>query len=155
MKVLLKVQSPSCICELQSRQTRERSPVQVCFAPLVGPLDLDALSKLSHHLGHSVCGKMAASRCSQCQPLWYCGSGALHRELRFHLPMLTFATECQRADWPEHKRTCKSLKGGRYRLPAALTPSADPGRGHVGAPTVHVQLEHVPQRSDLQRHAQG
>ena len=24
---------------------------------------------------------------------------------------------------------------GRDRLPAALTPSADPGRGHVGAPT--------------------
>ena len=48
----------------------------------VGTLDFDALSKLSHHLGHSVCGKKAASRCSQCQPLWYCGSGALHRELR-------------------------------------------------------------------------
>ena len=28
--------------------------------------------------------------------------------------MLTFTTECQRVDWPEHKRTCKSLKGGRW-----------------------------------------
>ncbi|KAI0329865.1 hypothetical protein GY45DRAFT_1324470 [Cubamyces sp. BRFM 1775] len=62
----------------------------------VGPLDFDALSKLSHNPGCSVCGKKAASRCSQCQSVSYCGPA------------------CQRADWPEHKHSCKSLKGGRW-----------------------------------------
>ncbi|KAI0704233.1 hypothetical protein C8T65DRAFT_830856 [Cerioporus squamosus] len=96
-----------------------KKPNEARFKPSillpVAPLDFDALSKIAHNLGCSVCGKKAASRCAQCQSVWYCGA------------------ECQRADWPEHKQSCKSLKGGRWvpitfqaQLPIPSIPGVDP-----------------------------
>ncbi|RDX40254.1 hypothetical protein OH76DRAFT_1413095 [Lentinus brumalis] len=62
----------------------------------LGPLDLAAMTKLSHNLGCAVCGERATSRCAQCQSVSYCGAA------------------CQRANWPQHKLDCRQLKGGRW-----------------------------------------
>ncbi|TFK80178.1 hypothetical protein K466DRAFT_592002 [Polyporus arcularius HHB13444] len=97
----------------------DKKPNEARFKPSVllpvAPLDFDALAKIAHNLGCSVCGKKGASRCAQCQTVWYCGA------------------ECQRADWPDHKQSCKSLKGGRWvpitfqeQLPLPSIPGVDP-----------------------------
>ncbi|KAI0752552.1 hypothetical protein C8Q80DRAFT_460968 [Daedaleopsis nitida] len=62
----------------------------------VGPLDFDALAKLNEKQGCVLCGKKTTSRCSQCQSVSYCG------------------IECQRADWKDHKHTCRTLKDSRW-----------------------------------------
>ncbi|KAI0689810.1 hypothetical protein C8T65DRAFT_721316 [Cerioporus squamosus] len=98
----------------------DKKPNEARFKPSVllpvAPLDFDALSKMAHNLGCSVCGKKAASRCAQCQSV--CTAEPV---------------KCQRADWPEHKQSCKSLKGGRWvpitfqaQLPIPSIPGLDP-----------------------------
>lgn len=73
------------------------------FLP-VGPLSLEDIGKLNADTGCALCGRRTSSRCSQCQSVSYCGK------------------ECQRADWPSHKHTCRSLKGGTWRaLPFSRT----------------------------------
>ncbi|KAI0816920.1 hypothetical protein BC628DRAFT_1334034 [Trametes gibbosa] len=62
----------------------------------VGPLGFEAIGKLTSDTGCEVCGKRGARRCAQCQSAAYC------------------STECQKIDWPTHKHTCRSLKGGRW-----------------------------------------
>ncbi|KAI0634533.1 hypothetical protein C8Q77DRAFT_1073092 [Trametes polyzona] len=62
----------------------------------VGPLGFEAMGRLNKDTGCDVCGKSAPRRCGQCQSASYCSQ------------------ECQRVDWPTHKKTCRSLKGGRW-----------------------------------------
>ena len=57
----------------------DKKPNEARFKPSVilpiAPLDFDALAKIVHNLGCSVCGKRGASRCARCQTVWYCGPG--------------------------------------------------------------------------------
>ncbi|KAI0672104.1 hypothetical protein C8Q78DRAFT_971565 [Trametes maxima] len=62
----------------------------------LGPLGPEAIGKLNNKTGCDVCGKHSGLRCGQCQSASYCGPA------------------CQKVDWPSHKRTCRSLKGGRW-----------------------------------------
>ncbi|TFK85917.1 hypothetical protein K466DRAFT_525107 [Polyporus arcularius HHB13444] len=62
----------------------------------LAPLGFDVLGRLNSDVGCALCGKEQTSRCSQCQSVSYCGP------------------DCQKADWPAHKQTCRSLKGGRW-----------------------------------------
>ncbi|KZT04914.1 uncharacterized protein LAESUDRAFT_760660 [Laetiporus sulphureus 93-53] len=70
---------------------------KVSFPLPVGPLGYEDIAKLNSDTGCALCGKKSSSRCSQCQTVSYCGQ------------------DCQRADWPHHKRTCRSLRGGVWR----------------------------------------
>ncbi|KZT04913.1 uncharacterized protein LAESUDRAFT_656844 [Laetiporus sulphureus 93-53] len=78
------------------RQLLEQDYTISFFLP-VGPLSNKDIAKLNEETGCVLCGKDHASRCKQCQSVFYCGP------------------ECQRADWPDHKHTCRSLKGGTWR----------------------------------------
>ncbi|KAH9925054.1 uncharacterized protein BXZ73DRAFT_50322 [Epithele typhae] len=78
------------------RQAIEESYKLSVILPL-GPLDFTSIGKLNNDAGCYICGAPKASRCGQCQSVSYCSQ------------------ECQRADWGEHKQTCKSLKGGSWR----------------------------------------
>ncbi|KAI0704243.1 hypothetical protein C8T65DRAFT_728205 [Cerioporus squamosus] len=89
----------------------DKKPNEARFKPSVllpvAPLDFDALSKMAHNLGCSVCGKKAASRCAQCQMSARRLAGA--------------------------QASCKSLKGGRWvpitfqaQLPIPSIPGLDP-----------------------------
>ncbi|TBU39347.1 hypothetical protein BD309DRAFT_1083464 [Dichomitus squalens] len=80
--------------KVERRRTEQSFKVSVLLP--VGPLEYDALARLNVNLGCAVCGKRATSRCAGCQSIAYCGS------------------ECQRSDWPDHKITCRSLKGGTW-----------------------------------------
>ena len=104
--------------EVERRPGEEAFKISVLL-PL-GPLEYTALSKLNANQGCPVCGKRAASRCAGCHSVSYCGQGT-HFFRPGHLSaslilMRTFnVAVCQRADWPEHKITCRSLKGGTWR----------------------------------------
>ncbi|KAF9528997.1 hypothetical protein CPB83DRAFT_853592 [Crepidotus variabilis] len=76
------------------------------------PLSMQVLGKLTSDVGCEICGEKIASKCSQCLTVSYCGK------------------ECQRLDWPNHKATCKSLKGGSWH-PIDLfdMPELPPGVG--------------------------
>ncbi|KAI9056703.1 hypothetical protein FKP32DRAFT_1598891 [Trametes sanguinea] len=76
------------------RRGEEKYRVSVLLP--VGPLSGDAIGKLNSKTGCAICGKPASQRCGQCQSASYCGA------------------DCQRVDWPAHKPTCRSLKGGRW-----------------------------------------
>ncbi|KAM5546042.1 hypothetical protein V8D89_000168 [Ganoderma adspersum] len=80
--------------KVDRHQTEKDYKVSVLLP--VGPLEYGPLAKLNSNVGCVVCGKRTVSRCSQCQSASYCGSA------------------CQRADWPQHKAACRSLKGGRW-----------------------------------------
>ncbi|KAI0761367.1 hypothetical protein BD413DRAFT_607160 [Trametes elegans] len=76
----------------------------------IGPLGFEAIGKLNNKVGCAICGKNGARRCSQCLTVSYCSA------------------ECQRADWPAHKKACRSLKGGRWctvRFRAAVPGTED------------------------------
>ncbi|KAJ3542898.1 hypothetical protein NM688_g5924 [Phlebia brevispora] len=61
----------------------------------LGPLSFEDVGKLNLDvLGCPVCGSKASKRCAKCQMVMYC--------------------KCQRADWPEHKKSCLSFKGGTW-----------------------------------------
>ncbi|KAI0356850.1 hypothetical protein OH77DRAFT_1477050 [Trametes cingulata] len=57
----------------------------------LGPLEYEAISRISGTTGCAVCGARRVFRCKQCQTVQYCSA------------------ECQRADWPTHKDPCRSL----------------------------------------------
>lgn len=65
------------------------------FLPL-GPLSFEDVGKLNNDTGCVLCGRKTTSRCSQCQSVAYCSS------------------DCQKADWPNHKRVCRALNGGTW-----------------------------------------
>ncbi|GBE83314.1 hypothetical protein SCP_0503620 [Sparassis crispa] len=79
-----------------SREAMEQS-FKLSFVLPVGPLAFEDLGKLNADTGCVVCGDKTTSRCTQCLSVAYCGR------------------ECQLAHWPEHKQTCRSLKGGTWR----------------------------------------
>ncbi|PIL28917.1 hypothetical protein GSI_08963 [Ganoderma sinense ZZ0214-1] len=104
--------------EVERRHGEESFKVSVLLP--IGPLEYNALSKLNANQGCAVCGKRAASRCAGCHSISYCGQGAppyLPSPLkpRNKLTFSFYFAACQRAHWPEHKATCRSLKGGTWR----------------------------------------
>ncbi|OSD02564.1 hypothetical protein PYCCODRAFT_1389695 [Trametes coccinea BRFM310] len=62
----------------------------------IGPLGPEAIAKLASKSECVVCGKHGSRRCGGCLSVSYCGP------------------DCQKSDWPAHKPTCRSLKGGRW-----------------------------------------
>ncbi|RDX41978.1 hypothetical protein OH76DRAFT_1467037 [Lentinus brumalis] len=99
MKLLMKLLSMNAKL-LPPDYKPERGPYEekhkVSVLLPVGPLSFEALGSLNNDTGCAICEKERTSRCSQCQSVSYCGA------------------ECQKADWPEHKKACRSLKGGRW-----------------------------------------
>ncbi|KAJ3515707.1 hypothetical protein NLJ89_g1594 [Agrocybe chaxingu] len=73
-----------------------KTGLKVSFVLPLGPLSMQHVGKLTNNPGCEVCGKENTSRCLQCLAAAYCGR------------------ECQTADWPNHKKTCRSLKGGSW-----------------------------------------
>ncbi|KAF9563553.1 hypothetical protein CPC08DRAFT_661655 [Agrocybe pediades] len=71
--------------------------LKLSFLLPLAPLSLKDIGRLATNSGCEVCGKKNVSRCLQCLSVAYCGS------------------ECQKADWPNHKATCRSLKGGTWK----------------------------------------
>ncbi|TFK19415.1 hypothetical protein FA15DRAFT_674468 [Coprinopsis marcescibilis] len=70
---------------------------KLSFVLPLGPITMAELGKLTDLSGCEVCGSTkGTSRCSSCLSVLYCG------------------TKCQSADWPRHKATCRSLKGGTW-----------------------------------------
>lgn len=104
------------------KESTEQSFKASFLLPL-GPLSYDDISKLNSDPGCVLCGKKTTSRCSQCQSVAYCGSGArlpcLYCTMFWHSPRL-FA-DCQKADWPHHKPVCRSLNGGTWRTTRFVT----------------------------------
>ncbi|OSC99312.1 hypothetical protein PYCCODRAFT_1460866 [Trametes coccinea BRFM310] len=80
----------------KAKRQRGEEKYRVSVVLPVGPLSADAIGKLNSKAGCAICGKPALQRCGQCQSASYCG------------------TACQRVDWPAHKASCRSLKGGRW-----------------------------------------
>ncbi|OSX56732.1 hypothetical protein POSPLADRAFT_1158823 [Postia placenta MAD-698-R-SB12] len=101
-----------------------KTPLETDFTPSfflpVGPLGFADIGKLNADTGCFLCGKKAASRCSQCQSVSYCGP------------------ECQHADWPNHKHTCRSLKGGSWRT----IPFTRVMPGHEGSYSAYLNRFH-------------
>ncbi|KAG6909518.1 hypothetical protein DXG01_017075 [Tephrocybe rancida] len=62
----------------------------------LAPLNMRDLGKLNSISGCELCGNEMRSRCTQCLVVSYCGK------------------ECQREDWSNHKRLCRSLKEGTW-----------------------------------------
>ncbi|KAJ4471599.1 hypothetical protein J3R30DRAFT_3527059 [Lentinula aciculospora] len=95
---------------------RNSSGTEATFAlsfllPL-GPVNQQAIGKLTRHPGCVVCGKKTVSKCSRCLAMTYCGA------------------ECQRVHWKEHKPTCNSLHGGEW---AEITFSMQPTEMRLAA----------------------
>ncbi|KAI1792760.1 hypothetical protein LXA43DRAFT_314595 [Ganoderma leucocontextum] len=75
----------------------------------IAPLGFREIDRLGNDPGCVVCGNERKARCSQCQSVSYC------------------SVACQKADWPAHKQTCLSLKGGKWwTIPFRVCP---PGEG--------------------------
>ncbi|PIL28923.1 hypothetical protein GSI_08970 [Ganoderma sinense ZZ0214-1] len=98
----------------------------------IGPLGFSDLGRLSNDPGCAVCGKERKSRCSQCQSVSYC------------------SVACQKADWPTHKQTCRSLKGGRWcTIPFRVCP---PGEGGQPKPrSTRLDVNHPQPWTDADR----
>ncbi|KDR80994.1 hypothetical protein GALMADRAFT_61129 [Galerina marginata CBS 339.88] len=79
----------------------------------LGPLTMREMGKLTTDTGCEVCGKKNISRCLQCLSVAYC------------------SPECQKHDWPNHKPTCRSLKGGTWHTVTFDTPETPHGAGVV------------------------
>ncbi|KAL1948271.1 hypothetical protein VTO73DRAFT_12346 [Trametes versicolor] len=82
--------------DFQPQRRRYEEQYRASVLLPIGPLGFEAISKLTHDTGCEVCGKSGTSRCGQCQSALYCSPA------------------CQKIDWPNHKSTCRSLKGGRW-----------------------------------------
>ena len=72
---ILKGNTPLISKELRIEKRSTEKQFQTSVILPIGPLEYEALSKLNSHVGCSVCGKKAATRCSQCQSVSYCGAG--------------------------------------------------------------------------------
>ncbi|PCH36759.1 hypothetical protein WOLCODRAFT_140570 [Wolfiporia cocos MD-104 SS10] len=111
-KLLLKVLSLNATY-LPADYSPERGPTedgfQVSLLLPVGPLSFGDVGKLNRDLGCAVCGKKSDNRCARCKSVSYCGD------------------ECQRADWSDHKQSCRSIVGGTWRtVPfAAMAPGTE------------------------------
>jgi hypothetical protein len=88
----------------------------VSFLLPLGPLDFEDIGRFNLDMGCAVCGNKITKRCSGCQSVTYCSAGMYMTANYFPLVLLiTFAKlECQSLDWPMHKLTCKSIKGGTW-----------------------------------------
>ncbi|KZT64969.1 hypothetical protein DAEQUDRAFT_565796 [Daedalea quercina L-15889] len=84
------------------REPAERNFKASFFLPL-GPLSFEDIGRLNSDPGCVLCGQKTTSRCSQCQSVAYCGA------------------DCQKTDWPHHKRVCRSLHGGAWRTVRFVT----------------------------------
>ncbi|KAG8996078.1 hypothetical protein FRB93_000929 [Tulasnella sp. JGI-2019a] len=93
------------ILEMNSKRvpasyTSKRGPREqdftLSFILPVGPLDSKDLGCLNINDGCVVCGKPGDKRCASCVAIYYC------------------SRECQRADWSDHKSTCKTLKDATW-----------------------------------------
>ncbi|KAG8846385.1 hypothetical protein FRB96_001998 [Tulasnella sp. 330] len=115
-----------------------RGPREQNFTPSfilpVGPLESKDLGRLNINNGCVVCGKPADKRCAGC-------AGGFQENVRsFSKPTLYLywlsvaihycSPECQKADWPDHKSTCKTLMNAKwtfvrfYIIPPGLPPGA-------------------------------
>ena len=63
--------------------TEDRYELSVLL-PL-GPLEFDAVARLTSNFGCAVCGKKASSRCSQCQSVSYCSACACFLSSAAHI----------------------------------------------------------------------
>ncbi|PPR06757.1 hypothetical protein CVT24_013065 [Panaeolus cyanescens] len=77
-------------------QAKAKSGYKASIVLPLGSIGMKELGELTGDTGCAVCGKRSYSRCIQCQSVTYCGK------------------ECQRADWPNHKTECTSLKGATW-----------------------------------------
>ncbi|KAH0583200.1 hypothetical protein H2248_011083 [Termitomyces sp. 'cryptogamus'] len=86
------------------RRRKDEAEHRLTFIIPLGPLNMRDLGKLNSTSGCELCGKKMKSRCTQCLSVSYCGkvNGSVQITL----------VECQRDDWPNHKKLCRSLKGG-------------------------------------------
>ncbi|RDB27781.1 hypothetical protein Hypma_003242 [Hypsizygus marmoreus] len=82
--------------EYKPRREKTESSHRLSFVLPLGPLGMRDLGKLNNSPGCEICGKRDTSKCTQCLTVSYCGK------------------DCQRADWQEHKKRCRSLKGGTW-----------------------------------------
>ncbi|KAH9931586.1 uncharacterized protein B0H18DRAFT_1116365 [Fomitopsis serialis] len=101
----------------------------VSFLLPFGPLGYEDIGKLNKDTGCVLCGRKTASRCRQCQSVSYCGA------------------DCQKADWPDHKHACRTLKGGTWRTLPFLT--VLPGREGMFA----TRINRFSQASDMRPNA--
>ncbi|RPD60626.1 hypothetical protein L226DRAFT_506562 [Lentinus tigrinus ALCF2SS1-7] len=131
MKLLLKVLAMNARL-LPPEYKPPKDPLEKHFKLSVlfplAPLSFDVLGKLNSDVGCALCGKRQASRCSQCHSVSYCGAG-------------TSSLPCQKADWPSHKQTCRSLKGGHWvTIPFRMSFPGEPNNTilsyHSDIPTI-------------------
>ncbi|KAH9925057.1 uncharacterized protein BXZ73DRAFT_50096 [Epithele typhae] len=93
---LLKLNEPLVPKDFPIERKPDEADFKVSMLLSVGPLEQQSLAKLNNNFGCAVCGKEGASRCSRCQIVRYCSS------------------DCQRADWKNHKPDCVPLINGRW-----------------------------------------
>lgn len=93
---------------LRGNETGEH--YKLSFLLPIAPLSMREVGSLASDVGCAVCGLPTTSRCAGCQRSTYCSK------------------ECQKADWPSHKRECKgkSLAAGTW-LDVTLSNSGYPG----------------------------
>ncbi|KAF4611247.1 hypothetical protein D9613_007244 [Agrocybe pediades] len=104
---------------LDESKIAEAINLKLSFLLPLAPLSLTDIGRLMNKSGCEVCGKKTASRCLQCLSVVYCGPGSsspfphlsYHPQAHHCLPK---NLECQKADWPNHKATCRSLNGGTW-----------------------------------------
>ncbi|OBZ76929.1 hypothetical protein A0H81_03056 [Grifola frondosa] len=90
--------------EFKPKKDTSELGFKASFLLPIGPLGFEDLGSLNRDTGCVLCGKKTKNRCSACESASYCGQ------------------ECQKADWQDHKQTCRSLKGGRWcTIPVAPT----------------------------------
>ncbi|KAG6891133.1 hypothetical protein C0992_010428 [Termitomyces sp. T32_za158] len=94
------------------RRQKDEAEHRLTFVLPLGPLSMRDLGKLNNTPGCELCGKKMKSRCTQCLSVSYCGKGAC-RPWNQDFTLIDLL-ECQREDWPNHKKLCRSLKGGTW-----------------------------------------
>lgn len=111
--------------EYKAKRGQWESSYKVSFILPIGRLSQLDLGKLTNHDGCSVCGDAIKPlrRCTDCHTISYCSTGTSSFEYEFSLSRSLVFPECQRADWKEHKISCRTLKGGTWlTVPFQLLP---------------------------------
>ena len=103
------------------KQASTEQKFKVSFLLPLGPLGYEDIAKLNNDAGCVLCGKKTISRCSRCQSVAYCGSGAVRRNHFLCGIHRALFVDCQKADWPAHKPVCRSLHGGTWRTARFVT----------------------------------